>query len=367
MKLWYSFIKELKIALRSWYFYVEFIVALIFLFILIFVIPENFTSKSKEVLYIDLPEIYNAYFIRQFKDLDGKAENFEFKIKDKVIPVKLYESEEKKIYVASKEEDMIEIAKNKKYIGASIKIDKNYKIHYEYYLQGFENQRLKNLLLIAHVKEIKQVENAMNNQVVKTLHSSVIKLTDKQNFIPMILVLNGSLMGLFIIAAYIFLDKDEGIIKAFAVTASSVTTYLLSKTLVLIFTTIITTLIVVAPVLGLNAHYGLMVLFLIATGFFSATLGLFLTSFYDNLMQSFGVLYILIILIMLPGISYFNPGWDPVWVRYIPSYPMFYVFKETILKDCNLTYVLTYSGLFTLIGLVFFFLSDYRFKRTLRV
>lgn len=367
MKLWYSLIKEIKIALRSWYFLVELIVALLFLFLLLFVIPEDFSSKSKEVLYLNLPEMYKTYFANLFKDLDGKVENFEFKIKNRVISTKLYENEEKKIYVVDKKQDMIDIAKNKKYIGAIVSLDENNKLHYEYYLQGFENQRLKNLLLIAHVKKSDMIEKSMNNQIVKKLHSSVTKLTDKENFIPMVLVLNGSMMGLFIIAAFIFLDKDEGVIKAFAVTASSVTTYLLSKTLVLILTTVITTLIIVIPVIGFNAHYGLMILFLIATGFFSAALGLFLTSFYDNLMQSFGALYLIIILIMLPGVSYFNSDWDPIWVRYIPSYPMFYVFRETLLKDCNSIYVLTYTGLFILIGLILFFLSDYRFKRTLRV
>ena len=36
-------------------------------------------------------------------------------------------------------------------------------------------------------------------------------------------------MGFFIIAAYIFLDKKEGVIKAYAVTPSPVWKYLLSK------------------------------------------------------------------------------------------------------------------------------------------
>lgn len=75
MKLWSSFVKELTIASRGFYFYVEIVMAAILLFVLLFVIPENFSSKEDEYLYLEFPtvEIQEKY-IDALEDLDGKTE-----------------------------------------------------------------------------------------------------------------------------------------------------------------------------------------------------------------------------------------------------------------------------------------------------
>ena len=56
MKLWQSFVKELVLSSRSFYFYVEIGMAAIFLFLLLFVIPENFNTKTDEYIYWDIPD-----------------------------------------------------------------------------------------------------------------------------------------------------------------------------------------------------------------------------------------------------------------------------------------------------------------------
>jgi len=70
---------------------------------------------------------------------------------------------------------------------------------------------------------------------------------------------------------------------------------------------------------------------------------------------------------MVPGIAYFIPGWDPFWVRLIPTYPILQAFREIILPAGDIAYPLYTSAGFLAAGVVLFVLTDIRFKRTLRV
>jgi len=85
------FIKELKLASRGFYFYVELFMAIILLVVLLFVIPENFVSKSTEYLYFDLPKaVVSEYKKDMLKDdLDGQVEKVEIKSKKDLIPAEL--------------------------------------------------------------------------------------------------------------------------------------------------------------------------------------------------------------------------------------------------------------------------------------
>ena len=83
-----------------------------------------------------------------------------------------------------------------------------------------ETERLKNLLYILQ-NESRDVVNAKKDrQVVRTLN--VMKtLNNRENLVPVFIAYMGSLMGFFIVMAYIFYDKAEGVIKAFAAAPSA--------------------------------------------------------------------------------------------------------------------------------------------------
>ena len=56
MKLWSSFVKELTVASRGFYFYVEIAMAAILLFVILFVVPEEFVSKENAEEVVRLVE-----------------------------------------------------------------------------------------------------------------------------------------------------------------------------------------------------------------------------------------------------------------------------------------------------------------------
>jgi hypothetical protein len=102
------------------------------------------------------------------------------------------------------------------------------------------------------------------------------------------------------------------------------------------------------------------------TTFALASLGLLVASFFDNMSKAFGVMYAIMISLMIPGFSYYIPSFDPLWLRFFPSYPLLQVFKEIMLNG-DAGYVLTYSLMFLVGGLALFVAANIKFKKTLTV
>ena len=174
-------------------------------------------------------------------------------------------------------------------------------------------------------------------------------------------------MGMFVMAAYVFLDKNEGVIKAYAVTASSVAQYLMSKILVVLLTATVSGLIVLVPVMGFKINYVLILLLLLTTSFFSSVVGLMIASFYKDITKAFGTIFFILILMMAPAISYFLPGWNPQWVQIIPSNPIIQGLKDVISAKGNMMYTLFASAGFLVAGVLLFIITDKRFRKTLNL
>ena len=371
MKLWYSFIKEFQLSSKSWYFYIEIGMAVILLFILMFVIPEETDSRTDEYLYAgDLSSDYIDLIYRSIldeEDEDEEYERVEIKVGGEVYGADLFVTNTQNIYFVDDREAVIKLAEEDKETGVEIILGKDGGLDYRYYLQGYESIRLRNLYMIFNnnIVNYKLIDRHMDRQIVRTIEENPVILNNRENIVPVFLTYNGSLMGLFIIAAYVFLDKKEGLIQAYAVTASKVWQYLMSKVGVLMVTTIVTSLIIVVPVMKLKPDYLLLMLFLVVTGFAFSSLGLVLTTYYRDMMQSFGAFYIIIMFMIIPNISYFTPGWEPGWIKWIPTYHLLESFKEVISGGNDFGYVLNVSACFFVAGLLLFIFANYRFKKTL--
>ena len=369
MKLLSSFKKELILASRGFYFYVELIFALVILAVLLFAIPQNFSSTSTEYIYFNLPQGGKEIFINNIleDDLDAKSEIVEIEAGGKIFNAELIVTDESEIYIVDSEEAVRTLADSEKVIGAVIELDDDNQLHYKYYLQGYESTRLKNLISILFNESTNVLEEQVENQDVRPLSTDYEPLNDRENTIPPLIAFSGSLMGMFIMASYIFLDKKEGAIEAYAVTASSVWRYLMSKIFVVLLTSVVSGIIIIMPIMVFRINYGLLLLLLLTTGFFASSLGLLIASFYNDLMKAFGVIYLLLIIMMVPSIAYFIPGWDPFWIKIIPSYPLLHGFKEIILPNGDIAYPLIVSAGFLAVGIILFAITNIRFKKTLSV
>jgi len=391
MKIFSSYIKEMKIATRGFYLYIEIIMAIILLVIVLFAIKDNTTHQPKELLYFDMPKdaintLFTDGIIEREKSVIFKVKEVKFNVTNeetKEITTYNFDKGEietdvfniydgktneliKTIYVVKNKTDLIRLAYSKRQIGIVISMDDTGTISYTYYNQGYETNRLIKLLYILHVKDSSNLLESINNQKVIKLNNSKV-LTNRENMVPPLVVFNGALMGFFIVMAYIFLDKKEGAIKALAVTPSSIWQYLISKILVMITMVIISVSIITIPVMKAQPNYILFYLYLIVTTFAFASLGLLVASFYDDISKAFGALYIVMMGLMIPAFSYYIPSFDPIWLRVFPTYSMLQGFKEIIMKQGDVKYVLIYSLIYFISGIIIFILANLKFKNTLTV
>jgi ABC-2 type transport system permease protein len=395
MKLLSNYLKEMKIAARGFYFYVEIASAIILLAVLLLAVSEHPASSRKQFVYNDMPAQIAKYLRDQSID-KGEARLVaptEFRLKPASFEVTNHETGEttaydftdnklleletlealdsstgeldQTIYYVDTREDLMRLAYSENDIAATASMDPYGKVSYTYYLQGYETERLKSLLLISNSQSPSVINAKKDRQEVMTL-GVTNTLNNRQNLVPVFLAYAGALMGFFIVMSYIFYDKGEGVIRAFAVTPSPMWKYLVTKIFVILTTVVVSSSIITIPVMGAQPNYLLFYPFLLITTFAIASLGLLVASFFDNIAKAFGVMYLIMIALMIPAFSYYIPSFDPLWIRIFPTYSILQGFKEILLNG-DAGYVLTYALIFLAGGLVLFLLADKRFQKTLTV
>lgn len=340
-KLGITFLKDMKLAFNGLYFYIEIGMAVIFILIMLFVVPENFDKRQTVVAVI--PESYPL--LEEPMSLNG----FE-----------LVTVENK----AQLEEALKEDATK---IGLIIGLE-NSKPTMEFVMQGYEGDALKNLLKGVIEGQMKSVTaSTLLSFNSNTLSQSSGKLSDRSNLLPVYLTMNVALMGLFIIAAYIYLDKDEGVIKAYAVAPVSIWQYLASKILVMNVVGVVTSVLVVVAVHGLSMHFIALCLMVLIYNTFGSCLGLWVSSYFNSMTKAMGAMYLCIMILLMPAISYSIPSFDPSFLKWLPTHPMLYTFRSILLNQEGLMSMLYEFGLFLLASILFFALANKRYKKTLTV
>ncbi len=396
MKMLSTYFKEMKIASRGFYFYIEIFIAILLLIIVLVAIKDNPDSKAKEYLYYDMSEVaYSAMLQAQLDTgkiiladdtvLELKANSFDVVNRD-TDEVKSYTFDSKKtitvqtlkeidadtgqilttLYVLDSEEDMLRLSMSTGNMGATIIMDELGAISYRYVIQGYEAERYSNFLYIVHSVSTSAIQDEIDRQNIREIGSSS-RLTNKEAVVPIFVVFMGSLMGFFIVISYLYLDKDEGVIKAFAVTPSSVWKYLLSKTFVILTTVFISSSIIVIPIMGLKPNYLLFYPFLLITTFAFSALGLLVASFFDSISKAFTALYVILMALMLPAFSYYISSFDPLWLRFFPTYAVLQAMKGILMGEPDYLYVLISSLAFLVGGFGLLMLANLKFKKSLTV
>jgi hypothetical protein len=125
--------------------------------------------------------------------------------------------------------------------------------------------------------------------------------------------------------------------------------------------------IVVIPIMKLKPNYLLFYLFLAISSFAFSCLGLLVASFFDTISKAFGVLYLIMVGLMLPVFSYYISSFDPLWIRFLPTYPLLEGFKGIMNGQSDVAYILTYSLAFLIGGIILLALANNKFKKSLTV
>ncbi len=399
MKLWNNYAKEMKIAARGFYFYMEFFVAAIILLVLLFVVPTESTAISEEIVFADITAEQLTALMEIDTD-DGYTvleEDVIFKVKPasltytdvetgeeisltftdtKEISVLHYavydpdtDAQTSSKYFVDNFDDLLRIAYTEKLTAATMWYGEDGLDYYQYILFGYETARYQNLLSAIHGSvETSVLLAALDDaQAATTTLAEIEQLNNRQNYIPPMLVMMNAMMGMMIIIAYLSVDKAEGVIKALSVAPIGLGNYLASKTLVVMTTVILSNSIIALPIMGTQPNYALFYLISIAMCALSCGIGVLLSTFFADLKGAFNAILVFCIAMLLPMITYLFPAFHPTWMKWLPTYPMLMAMKESLLTSPDVGYVILCSAGMLVISAVLYGISLLRFRKTLTI
>lgn len=378
MKLISTFLKDLRLSFRSYYIYIEVIMALLIIAVLLFVVPENFAGGYKIAAHLEIDRDAVMLMAEQMGSSDSEMTELEQLLETVDAVNEGREATDSDDLFAelpgniqllgSREAVEVVLEDDRNSVGILLKIAGSGKPQLEFILQGFESQQMRNLLetqIAAPMLEM--IPGVTDEAEITRLENVQQKLPDRINLLPVLLLMNSGFVGLFIIAAYIFMDKEEGTIRALAVTPVRISDYLLSKIGIMLLTGLVTGLLTVLAVAGEYVHYGHFLVLITAFNLFGSVLGLVIGSFYDSLTKSMGALYVVIVVLALASVSYFMPSFAPLAIRLLPSYPMLFALREVLTNEPDLAYVYTWSGVFVAAAMLLFWFAHWRYQKTITI
>ena len=397
MKIFSSYLKEMKIASKGFYFYLEFIVAFLLLAVLMLAVPKTAGMKVKEVVFMDMSQsafeaVISNVTINENHEYEGvttfklkpasiqytdlqtgelHTKTFEDKKSVDLDTYNYFDSETgqntKVKYFTDNFEDMLRIAYSKRYYGSVMSYDDQGKVEYVTILRGNETDRYIKLLSTVHT-EVDQNEIVKEMDQIKIAYLEPVEILDnRQNYIPLVITFMCGLMSVFILIAYISIDKAEGLIKAFSVAPVSMYQYLISKMLVVMTTSIASSLIITIPVMGFQPNYLVLVILILSLTILGSCIALVVGSYFNDIIDGFGAIFVVIIALMLPTLSYLMPSFSPTWVKFVPSYYMLEASKEAILINGDIRYVILSSSGMLLISIFLFLWANHRYTKTLTI
>ncbi|QSX04868.1 ABC transporter permease [Sedimentibacter sp. zth1] len=375
----------------------EIIIAIILLAVLLLVVPIEPKFSVKEVIFMDMTETQYKNTLQKeigqcrlertedlaiklkpativyYDDITGEKTEKIYTDK-KTITLETYryfDSETgkntKMKYFVDNFDDMLRVTYAKKYIGSVMWYGDDGLDYYKTVLFGTETDRYKNLIASVHGKvNMELLIDKMSNQNVRFLETPRT-LNNRQNMIPLAVVLMNGLMGMMVLIAYISIDKSEGLIKATAVSPTKTSQYLISKIMVVLTTSLVSTLVVAIPVMGTHPNYPLFILTALSLTILSCTIGLLTASYFKDIKASFGIIMLVMIVLMLPALTFLLPSFSPTWMKILPTYYMIEAIKETLLVTTDVAFVLLSNVGMVIGAIVLFLLANKRYKKILGI
>lgn len=148
--------------------------------------------------------------------------------------------------------------------------------------------------------------------------------------VPVALVFEVVLLGFFFGAVMIFQEKQEGVNRAYRVSPATTLDYIASKTALFTMMSVVYGGLLLLAVFGLDAAYGRVLLLVVLTSVMMTLLGLAIAVFFNSISDWFFVGLAVLMLNLLPVVSYGLPTFAPDWLTWIPSYPVLFGVRELL-------------------------------------
>jgi hypothetical protein len=329
-RLWISVQRDTYINWRNGYYLVTILIALIYLVTIRWIIPADTSAEPHLYIVDDTRDQRFARFAVQ-EDSAGRVQT-----------------------LSNVDELQARMGKDESSVGISLAEEQPLP-RVTLYFQAHHNPRVRELTAISIHSQLQALYQGQPTQaapiIQRVLRGDVLdrRVPYNLSWVPILIFGDATMIAMILVAVLIFMEKDEGTLKAYLVTPGRVWEYLLSKALSLTVLGVLCTLIVVPFTVGGGANYLHLIAIVFAGCLFGSLLGALFGVHFDNISQFFFPVVLLFVLSTLPGVAYFVPSFSPWWLRWHPTYPLVFGLREAIFPSGNPQIV--GSALLTLLGL----------------
>ncbi|SRR6056297_1705215 len=298
--------KEFKLTIRNYYLFIVLAIALILILVIRFVVPSEINMEKSLYLYPN-KEAVKTLEDTNYQNLENKSTVF-----------------------SSKEEVIKAMEKDYNSLGLILKSN-NGEAGFELITQGYENDDIINMAIVDIQSYLGRIEFDDSSQVtILREGSSLENIPLNLNVVPLAIMLESALMGLFLISVMLILEKDHKTIKAFVTTPTNVTLLLGAKLITMLLYSFLSAILIVVFTVGVNVNWVNTLILIGLTSIWSSCLGLTIANLYKSLTSAMMPLIIVSLLLGAPVVSYFAPMFAPTYLKIMPTYSLMLGLKEAL-------------------------------------
>lgn len=329
-RLWANYKKDFLHGHRHFYLYITLASSIIFILFIQFVLPDNYTEP-------DVYQYIDPTYTAQLEDVETEL-------------------------LVSPEAVVAALEENPNAYGIIIEqVDQQPVV--TLYTQTSGDEEFANLIKTGLLQQFSNVQ--IEEYPTRVLIPELADVTFKERFIPLILVMDSALIGMFLLSVMLFVEKDQKMHTAYMVTPGGLLEHLLSKALNMMTLSLISGTLVVGVLRGLEANYGYLYLVLIPASFVGAGLGLLLGAIYNNVSDSMTGIFTLYLVLSIPIITYIYPSFNPWFNQLIPTHYMVQGLEAAVLPYSGFTIIWQSALVLLGFGLVLYGISHWLYQRAL--
>ena len=216
-------------------------------------------------------------------------------------------------------------------------------------------------------KFIQMLRNNVQNNTfqIKFLRAKGKPIPLNKNTIPIFIVLEVIILGFMLVSIMMFQEKQEGTVLAYRVTPSGTLTYITSKSLLFLVSSLIYGGIIILFTMGVKVNFIYLFLIISLSSLLMTLVGLFVGIFFNDISGWFPWGILILVINTVPIISYVNPTFSPLWVKAIPSYYVLFSVREILFSTGKSGFIVPVLSMLTLECIVMFLISFWGVKKKL--
>lgn len=165
---------------------------------------------------------------------------------------------------------------------------------------------------------------------VESIKGATKPIPFNKRMTPIFVCFEALITGFILGGALMLAEKEDGTVRALRIAPMGAFRYLTAKTLLFSLIGTLYSILICVFCIGLDiAWIPILLLGFFGTAIFTL-IGLAYTTLFKDMSSWFFSMTLLLSINMLPIVSFTSPSFAPVWMKFIPSYPLLFTYEKAL-------------------------------------